>query len=303
MAGLNSILAFAGLRNLFGHPDPFRDDRRPQAVDAHAAGGAGNGTGAAGKPLSKISRRDYPHAPIEIPSRCCRVIDGDTVSLRPGMYRAAGPREGRDWECRAPLRVRLRSVGAAEVNRYPDFFANPPRDIWGEDARAEKLTRDRAQGRHNMADIATEGLRLICEGRNLVVMPSGADRHGRLLADLYSSVDGLPGFSVERTLLELGLVTARHGEDIPPHRFGIPDLERLRRDIAERSGFTSEPSWLQAGRPERRAGELPDWLGPVDRGGAGREPVPGIDREFGADQPDGDESAPASASYDHPDWF
>lgn len=314
MIDLNSLVAMAGLRTaLTGHRNgPVPDGGREiDPADAKNVTGDGIGTqsqasSAGSRPIGQANADQYPRMPIEIPADMYRIVDGDTISIRPGAYSVAGSGQDRDraaWKCREPLRIRLRSVGAPEVNRFPDILANPPRDIWGDMTEVEKLARDRAAGRMDMAAIATTALEALCSGRALIVTPTGVDRHGRLLADLHASHEGRPSFSIERSLLDLKLVSIRRGETVPPHFGPLSDRSAIRAAIAERHGFELEPDWMQRpGQAGDGAEASPDWLLPAAVAhNAGREAVPGIDRPFGAGL-DLDRTSSDGADM-QPDWF
>ena len=154
-----------------------------------------------------ISLRHYkPEAPRAWPvpfvvrSGDFLTVDGDTIAL-------LGAGEGRNRP--VTMRVRFRSANAAETR---DKGRSPERVM---------LTRIGVMPGNGAGQAASRALSGLTAGRSIVIVPSGRDRWGRLLGDVWVSgcagrSFGMAGaFSVENEMIRRGHMVRRRGQDAP----------------------------------------------------------------------------------------
>lgn len=169
-----------------------------------------------------------------VPAGSYRVIDGDTIAVYSGSYRL---KDGSVWEASETFRVRFRSVGASELRREMTKDPAPPRDIW-KNAWEEEM---KARMPDSQGVAARRAVEILLSGRDLEVLPWGADHYGRLLADIHAA----PGFSVELCLFETGLVSIMDGQMLPEHRAPPPQID-LRAALGLPAAIHDRPKWLSA---------------------------------------------------------
>jgi endonuclease YncB( thermonuclease family) len=261
---LNSPLAGAfALKWLFDRAQPSRSS------DAEGAEGPDEGESASGRGR-KGRRSSVPFPAGELPPGTLlfdadqlRVIDGDTVAAKPGVYAL---RDGGTWEAREGFRIRLNSVAAPETWKDARLKAGEPlKDIWKEDADAELAAR--FPGHQGL--IAKKALSAVLQNRRVEVTPQGVDQYGRLLGDLEAE----PGFSVGRLLIEMGVATTIPGEEPPAHREVPPQVHPSDYGVA--SGPMDPFEGFGLSRPP--AAGPTDWAAfrMLERAASGAEPAAG----------------------------
>lgn len=130
------------------------------------------------------------------------VVDGDTV-------RAPLP-DGKAWDGETSIRIRLRSLEA------PELPITAPQDIILASAGI-------ARANQSPGLVAKAALRNLIAGRPVMVVPTGMDRYGRVLADTYVTPEGdrfdpASAVSIELAMMRLGAATQRVGVALPPAR-------------------------------------------------------------------------------------
>lgn len=150
------------------------------------------------------------------------VIDGDTFGVMAAPASSDDPlaqiTQGRRPLRPEAFRIRLRSVNAPEMPKKgsaDDIFKEMEID----------------QHRHHPGMVAKRALQEATRKRALLCVPTGKDRYGRLLCDVYAS--GEPGprfeigaaFSISRHLHDRGLASSMDFAGALPPRY--PDMDEI----------------------------------------------------------------------------
>lgn len=151
------------------------------------------------------------------------MVDGDTISIMSSETNAKGKRI-------PSFSVRMRCIEAPERSRKNEQQTGTTILL---------AAMGRGKKKYDAGSLSYEMVSILTRQKCILVIPSLErlkDEHDRLIGDVY--VSGLAGksfsksgsFSLERVLIEDGLVTARDNEDLPsydlPLEFTNPVRER-----------------------------------------------------------------------------